>query len=317
VLLAKPTSLDVIVPLLSEFQIAKRIDDFKEIHMGGPSLIVAFRPEVNGYANVDIREGKWPDDMGDPKTNPMLFGAWTMGFYGPLTFPGGFRRAQEQSWIWPEGREVAERHNAAIHIRTSYVFGAGKDAKVLPPDYDALAEMHFITRLALALLKHQDALAYFNPNGEILADEKVLLKSLTYHKEHDLPPFDVWVSVRMLNPNNGWMIMDTVGMEQFFLPDLEACYPSGKYDPKDVAYFLRNCSLYLLQKGEVIKDKDTMNGPGNINWQAHHVNKELSSPPRRLLRWFPLDGSKPPPEMLESEPKTTFGGRLGRFFGRK
>jgi predicted nucleotidyltransferase len=49
VLLAKPTSLDAITPLLSEFRIAKRIDEFKEIHFGGPSLIVAFRSEVNGY----------------------------------------------------------------------------------------------------------------------------------------------------------------------------------------------------------------------------------------------------------------------------
>jgi hypothetical protein len=73
VLLAKPTSLDAITPLLSEFRIAKLIDEFKEIHFGGPSLIVAFRPEVNGYISVDVRDGTWPDHMGDPKAEPMLF----------------------------------------------------------------------------------------------------------------------------------------------------------------------------------------------------------------------------------------------------
>ncbi len=317
VLLAKPTSLDVITPLLSEFQIAKRIDEFKEIHFGGPSLIVAFRPEVNGYVNMDVREGTWPDHMGDPKVEPMLFGAWTMGHYGPFTFPGGFRRAQEQLWAWPEGKNVVARHTAAIHIRASYVFGADKDAKILPPDYDALAEMHFITRLAVALMKHPDALAYFNPNGEILADERMLLKSLDYHKQQELPPFDIWTNIRVLNPNNGWMIMDTVGMEQLDRPDLEACFPAKKYELGEVSYFLRNCCLYLLKNGEVIKDQNTMNGPGGINWQAHHVEKELSAPPRRLIRWFPMDGSKPPSEMLGIETKPSLGARLGGWFGKK
>lgn len=317
VLLSKPTTLDALTPLLSEFQIAKRIDQFKEMHLGGPSLIVAHRPEVNGYVSVDLREGKWPDHMGDSKTEATLFMAWGMGNYGPFTFPGGLQRAQQQLWAWPAGKEIVPQHNAAIHIRASYVFGGGKDAPILPSDYDALAEMHFITRLAVALLKHPDALAYFNPNGEILADEKTLLKSLEYHAQQKLPPFDIWVNVRVLNPNNGWMIMDTVGMEQLDRPDLEACFPAKKYDLGQISYFLRNCCLYLLNNGEVIKDKDTMNGPGGINWQAHYVKKELSPPPRRLVRWFPLDGSEPPSEMQEQESKPSLGSRLGRLFGRK
>ena len=317
VLLSKPTTLDAVAPLLSEFQIAKRIDQTTEIHFGGPSLIVAYRPEVNGYVNVDIREGKWPDGMGDPKTNPMLFGAWSMGHYGPFTFPGSLQRAQQQLWSWPAGKEIVPQHIAGIHMRASYVFGAGKDATILPPDYDALGEMHFITRLAVALMKHPNALAYFNPNGEILADAKGLTKSLEYHAGQKLPPFDIWVNVRLLNPNNGWMIMDTVGMEQLERPDLEACFPAKKYDPGEVSFFLRNCSLYLLNKGEVIKDQDTMNGPGNINWRAHHVEKELSAPPRRLIRWFPMDGSTPPSEMTGAKSKPTLGDRLGRLLGRK
>jgi hypothetical protein len=317
VLLAKPASLDSIIPLLSDFRIAKRIDEFEKVGLNGPTLIVAFRPEVNGYVNVNVREGAWPDHMGDPKVDPMLFAAWTMGHYGPFTFPGGFRRAQEQLWTWPEGKDVVARHTAAIHIQVSYVFGGGKDAPILPQNYDALAEMHFVTRLALALLKHPDALAYFNPNGEILADENLLTKSLEYHEQHEIPPFDIWTNIRVLNPNNGWMIMDTVGMEQLDRPDLEACFPAKKYDLGEVSYFLRNCCLYLLKNGEVIKDQNTMNGPGGINWQAHHVAKELFAPPRRLLRWFPMDGSKPPLEMLGTEPRPSLGTRLGNWFGKK
>jgi hypothetical protein len=317
ILLSKPTTLDAIVPLLSEFQIAKRLDKPTAPELSGPSLVFVFRPEVNGYVNVDVRNQKWPDHMGDPQNEPMLFAGWTMGHWGPYTFPGSLQRAEQQLWAWPDGKGIARCHTALIHITSSYVFGGGKDMPIVPHDYDPLTEMQFVTRMVLALLKHPDALAYFNPNGEILADEKVLRKSVNYHAEQQIPPFDIWVNVRVLNPNNGWLIMDTVGMEQLDRPDLEACFPSKAYDLGEVSYFLRNCSLYLLGKGEVIKDKDTMNGPGNINWQAHHVEKELSAPPRRLIRWFPLDGSKAPPEMVGQKKKSSLVGRIGRLFGEK
>ena len=317
ILLSRPLDLNEIAGLLTGFQIVKQVEPSAEPHMGGPGLIVAYRPEVNGYVNVDVRTGKWPDHMGDPKSDVMLFGAWSMGHYGPFTFPGGLSRATQQLWAWPEGKNVVEKHEAFVQVRASYIFGADKDAKVLPADYDALKELYFLMQLSLALLKHSAALAYFNPSGEVLRNQKLIVESLDYHQKNDIPPFELWCNVRLLNPNNGWMIMDTVGMGQFDLPDLEACYPANKYQSQDVDYFLRNCSLYLLKNGEVIKHRDTMNGPGGINWQAFHAQKELSAPPRRLIRWFPLDGSRAPSEMLAEPPKPGLSEKIGRWFGKK
>jgi hypothetical protein len=223
ILLSTPTSLDAVVPLLSEFQIAKRIDEPTELHFGGPSLILSYRPEVNGYAKVDVRDGKWPDQMGDPEKESMLFAAWSMGHYGPLAFPGNLQRAQQQLWAWPEGKDVGVRHHGLIHISTSYVFGVPPNVPIMPSDYAPLPEIQFVTRMAMALLKHPDALAYFNPNGEVLSNQKLMQQSLEYHAIHQIPPFDLWSNIRLLNPNNGWMIMDTVGMGQLDRPDLEAC----------------------------------------------------------------------------------------------
>lgn len=294
ILLSRATSLDAIVPLLSEFTIAKRMDESTAPELAGPSLVLSYRPEVNGYVSVDIRNKRWPDLMGDPKTDPTLFAAWSMGYYGPLTFPGGLKRAREHLLAWPEGKEFVERHEAFIHVSASYVFGAEKEVKVLPPDYDPLPEMHFVTQIALALLKHPDALMYFNSNGEILANEMSLRKSLNHHGQHQLPPLNIWTNIRMFRFDRDWILMDTVGMGQLDRPDLEACFPAEKYDGNDVAYFLRNCCLYLLNKGEVVKNKDTMDGPGDIRWQAHHVEKPIVAPPRRVIRWFPLDGTEAP-----------------------
>jgi hypothetical protein len=299
ILLSRPASLDEIGALLGEFRIAKRIDDAPSPDMGGPSFTLEFQPKVNGYLTVDIQDRAWPDHMGDPKTEPMLLGAWSMGHFGPFAFPGNLRRAAQQSWEWEGARTVPEQHRAFIRIRSSYVFGAGDDAKLVlvPPDYDPLAELLFVTRVARALLRHPAALAYFNPNGETLRTAEILDESLAFHAERQLPPLDVWSNIRLFNPGNGWLLMDTVGMGQLDRPDCEACFPEQGYQPGAVDHFFRNCSLYLLEKGEVVKHGDTMDGPGGIAWRAHHVEEALAEPPRPVLRWFPVDGSEPPPEM--------------------
>jgi hypothetical protein len=300
VLLSRAATLDEIEPLLREFRIVRRIDDAQTPDMGGPSFTVAFRPDVNGYVSVDIQNRPWPDHMGDPKTEPMLFGAWSMGHFGPLAFPGNLLRAAQQSWSWEGAKGVPAQHRAFLRVRSSYVFGAADDAKVIPEEYDPLAELHFVTKVARALLRLPSALAYFNPNGETLLSGEMLDESLDFHAQHQLPPLNIWCNVRLFNPGNGWLLMDTVGMGQLDRPDCEACFPDGAYRPGEVDNFFRNCSTYLLEHGEVVKHGDTMNGPGGVNWRAHHVEEPLAEPPRAVLRWFPVDGSRPPPEMIGS-----------------
>ena len=297
-LLSRAVTLDEIEPLLGEFPIVRRIEEAPTPDMSGPSFTVAFRPDVNGYVTVDCQDRVWPDHMGDPKREPALFGAWSMGFCGPLAFPGNLERAAQQSWGWDGARAVPGEHRAFVRIRSSYVLGAGEEAKVIPPDYDPVAELLFVTRVARAVLRLPSALAYFNPNGETLRSAETIDESLEFHAQRQLPPLDIWSNVRLFNPGNGWLLMDTVGMGQLDRPDCEACFPKDAYDPGEVDNFFRNCSLYLLKQGEIIKHGDTMNGPGGVNWRAHHVEEPLCAPPRRVLRWFPVDGSRPPSDMI-------------------
>lgn len=319
ILLSRSVPLDELVPLLGHFQILGRTEGTDEGHIGGPTLVISYRANVNGKATLDCVDRVWPDGMGDPKTDSSLFCAWSMGHYGPFTFPNGLARAVDQAWSWPSAGEAKDQHRAVIRIRTTYVHGGGMDAKILPKDYDALDELQFITRLALAVCAHPAALAYFNPNGEVLLAPDAVKKSVEYHGEHQLPPLNVWANVRLFNTND-WQLMDTVGMGQLDIMDFEACFPKGAYDPADIANLLRNVSLYLLKKGPVIKHGDTMNGPGGVSWRAFHCGEPLSSPPRSTLRWFPLDGSNPPASMLPSEPSeedkpaASFGAKLRSWF---
>src|SRR5687767_11775435 len=189
ILLSRTITLDELQPLLAPLEIAKRNPASSNAHFGGPSLLIPYRPEVNGYLLIDICDFKWPDDMGDPKTNTDLFGAWAMGQYGPFSFPGSLARSIQHLWSWSDGKAIPEQHTSFLRLRISYIFGAAnQQAPVLPADYDALAELHFLNKVVVKILDHSAALLYFNPNGEVLRNKQKFLESLSFHELHNLPP---------------------------------------------------------------------------------------------------------------------------------
>lgn len=91
---------------------------------------------------------------------------------------------------------------------------------------------------------------------------------MSYHREHNLPPLNVWTNIRLFNVTDDWLMMDTVGNWQLDIADQEAIFPKGAFSPQGVDNFLRNASLYILTNGPVIKDGNTMDGPGGIHCGA-------------------------------------------------
>lgn len=294
VLLKQPLSLSELEALLAEFEIKKRNEDFDHWEFSGPSLVIPFRPEVNGLVVVDTVGQRWPDHMGDPKTESLLFGAWGMGHFGPLTFPQSLARASQHSQQWPAGRTIANEHQGFVRIRTSYVFGVPDSAPVMPKDYAPWPELEFVTKVAKAVLKHPAALCFFNPNGEVLCDLAFMDTVQTHYATKKLPPVNIWTNVRMFKAEDGWMMMDTVGMGQLELEDLEAVFPPSRFSPDQMANFLTNTSLYIAEHGSIIADGNTIDGPGGMLFRCKKFGEAFVTPPRPTLRFRAEDGSTPP-----------------------
>ncbi len=106
ILLEGPVTLERIAKRLTEFRILGQKDGSEQVEISGPATIVEYRPEVNGMISIDLVSSPWPDHMGDPKREPMLMGAWSMGYFGPFTYPWGLRRAVEQCRRWKAARET-------------------------------------------------------------------------------------------------------------------------------------------------------------------------------------------------------------------
>ncbi len=312
VLLREPVSIATLEKRLSCFEQVGRHESIDD-DAAPQTLVIRYREEVGGHLLVTPSTGAWPDDMGDPDESPERFVAWSLGQFGPLAFPGCLERASDQAWGWEGAAEAVRTHTAHIRVLISYVLGVeetddeDEDLPLVPEDYDPIHEMQFITRAITEILQLPEAICYFNPGGEVLRDETGLRQGLNYAWNHELPPLDMWMNVRLFKADETWALMDTVGNGQLDLPDLEAVYLAEQYDPAEVERFLRNASLYMLTSDELVEDGDTADGPGEKTWEAIECDEALSDPPRPTLRWIAQDGPQPPDELLDrGEPEEEF-----------
>jgi hypothetical protein len=235
--------------------------------------------------------------MGSPDQEAQLFAAWSLGWFGPHVAPGGLARAAALArWLEPEAVARVPTHRAFVRIKSSYVLGLRGEASLRPPDHDPVRELRFVTDVAHAVLRELGGLLYFNPNGETLHSASSLQDALAYHDGQGLQPLSVWSNVRLLEPAEapGWCVIDTVGMEQLGVSDHELCVPADGFDLREADHFLRNAAWYVFENGPVIRDGDTMDGPGGIAWRAWSFDDSVGPPRRRALRWRSTQGAEPP-----------------------
>lgn len=305
VLLRSPVALTELQEKLSSFDFVG-VQESSVDSASPETLVMSYRPNVGGHLLVTPSTDKWPDQMGDPEISPDIFVAWSLGQFGPLAFPGCLQRASEQCWGWEGGEGVVQEHQCHVRLLISYVLGADEseeddgdsdDVVLIPDDYDAIAELRFLTKAVSALLELPEAICYFNPGGEVLRDGNGLRQGLNYAWNYELPPLEMWTNIRLFNAEKSWVLMDTIGMGQLDMPDMEAVYDTDRYHPADVERFLRNASLHLMNAVDQFEDGDIADGPGEISWNAIQCAESLSDPPRETIRWFPDDGSEPPEEL--------------------
>lgn len=92
----------------------------------------------------------------------------------------------------------------------------------------------------------------------------------------------VFTNVRMFRvEEDGSLVMDTLGLHAFALPDLQ-CHFSDR-DPLEIAGMLFDLAGYLLERGDVIADGDTI---GEEPWRARYARSAVD-PEREMITLTP------------------------------
>ena len=249
------------------------------------SWVLAYDGDPRGRILVDSVPERYPDRF-DQDGHKALFSAWSMGSLGPAIYPGGLERAGTQAWVWKKAGDAVRGHQGFLRLRLAYEPDPENEGL---PERDRAAELLALSEVAYKLLEVDGVRCFFNPNGESIRPAAFVWQALDFHKAEGVLPLDLWTNVRLgkIDPEATWTLMDSVGMWQLDLPDVEVAYPSGLHSFEVVDGFIRDLTDHMVEKGDVFDDGHTVNGPGDVDWCMMRVDAARQAPPRPVLRITP------------------------------
>ena len=179
-----------------------------------------------------------------------------------------------QSWQFPEGRQTLAQCRFVITVRETQV-GAAKPVERL--DYLQNAINMVLEKVHAEAMHCVDSLQVISPGlflGEVEARGVPALQAGA-------------VNVRLYRVDapgvaDGRLIMDTLGLHVFGLPDLQIDY--RWLEPGAVARTLFAAAAYIFQQGDVIEDGHSIEGclPGS-RWTAQHSESSMVEPFREVI----------------------------------
>ncbi len=268
--------------------------------MQGCGITLATDFENGATCQVDICEFPWPDDMGTTGDPTLLTNAHALGGFGPFVFPGAFERAL-QSPGYQSITDSARDHRAFVRFRISGPLFAKSETSEAPPTNSSPAdEMLFLLKAAASLVEIPGALAYFNPNSELLLSLDGLVAALAGAAEDKIFPIEAVCRFRGCQADENWSFVDSIGMEQLGLRDHEFAWPGNEPDRKEQMDFLYRLLCYEIGSGTVMAGGHTTDGPQEKLWRAEERETSCMMPPRKVLHWT-VNGGSPEPAALAAE----------------
>ena len=166
-----------------------------------------------------------------------------------------------QTWDWAEADAAVGRARHSLLV-----------TEMLAADAPAADRVAALTEVVAELVRATAPLAISWPHSQRVSDPRAWVAD-------DL---DGVVNVRLfaVAGESDTLVMDTLGLHVFGLPDLQ-CHFHGR-DPGEIATLLYSTAVYVFDSGDVIFDGNTISGPdGEGRFVCHHEPSLLE--PRRVV----------------------------------
>jgi hypothetical protein len=244
-----------------------------------PRLLASLRQRCPGVASLDGKDNSeilsfihtdHPVQLADGQIPAQTFIAQT----DKKPTAGQYKSALEQSWNFPEARDIVERCTAAVLV-TDLMSSA------LPYK----ERLDLFQRALLAVLEVVPCEAiHWQPTQQMVSpaayrDASQLSGSALF--------FAGAVNVRLFNitGSDNEIVMDTLGLGALGLPDLQCHFRN--LEPSDVARVLYNAAWYVFEAGDVIEDGHTLQGTTpSSKWRCQHEDA-LVAPARVVVDMNP------------------------------
>ncbi|HEV3309075.1 MAG TPA: DUF4261 domain-containing protein [Chloroflexota bacterium] len=188
-------------------------------------------------------------------------GERTVGFLAHMPAPVPNREAEENAagnFLWPNGRDEVSKHRS--HVIVTSIGGADD----LTPVQSALV----VSRLALVALKLFDGIGVYWGNA-CVSNSRGVFEDFCENISEEHVPVPVWLRFQAVRASDGEIGLYTLGMPQFGLMDIEV--DRCRMDAQALFEYVCNIAHYLIQRGPVIADGNTVGGSETERILVRHL----------------------------------------------
>jgi hypothetical protein len=231
-------------------------------------LWYAEAPDLGDLGTLQVLRSRWPATElqmestivpHDDSPSPLLTVIMTASSVGE---DGKALPDVSQTWDW-EDAEVAVSASRSSLLVTE-MFGAGRTPQ---ERWDAMSGVV----AGIVRVTHPTVLSW--PQSQRVGDPELFVSG-------DL---DGLINVRYFSISNdpGAMVMDTLGLHVFGLPDVQ-CHFRDR-EPSEIAAMLFSTAVYLFRSGDVIADGNTISGPQGDERLVCFHERALLTPSRQVI----------------------------------
>lgn len=175
------------------------------------------------------------------------------------------------AWYWPKAVEAMKAHRAHLIV----TLGGGRRT---PIDRCLL-----LTALTAAVTATSDAAGVYWSAGSVVQSPRAFLE-LAGQMSQDALPLRLWIDFRLVRERTGMHSLFTTGMQAFGHMELEV--PKSRQRPEAIFDFAFNAAHYLLDRGPVLKDGDTIGTSPEQKVRVRHVSSRWGHPGKILSLAF-------------------------------
>jgi hypothetical protein len=174
----------------------------------------------------------------------------------------------QQSWSFPNASEVVTGANYNLGV-----------CEFMASPLDPQKRLRLFHSALQAAVETCDPLALVFHHSHQIVDPKDYLDSCVDAPE--LRPGSINIRFYNISNSDGDMIMDSRGLEEIGLPDLQCHFK--QLEPNDVARVLFNTAVYLVEEGDVIESGQTIAGRSPEEKWLCQFEDSLLEPKRQLI----------------------------------
>jgi hypothetical protein len=170
------------------------------------------------------------------------------------------------SWMWPQDPPIESVKRHRSHLLITMTGGAG----------DPVQWRLMLTAVTAIAAKQPGVMAVFWPESSLVIYPPVFIDMAEEINTVQAPPLYLWVDLRASINRDGTTCMFTAGLAA--LGHMEIEIPSIDMSPGDLREWLLNIMYYLLEKGPVLKDGETIGMSAEHKVRIRHCRSSFGHP---------------------------------------